>query len=1074
MNQQESLIELEELRRKVAQLEESETRYRMFLETADEAVIVTQEGMVKWANPKATAMSGYTEQELLSIPFSRIIHPDDRERVMQYHGRRMRGNLDKKSYQLRIVTKSGIIKWVQQNTSTISWEGRPAGLGLLTDISEQKHLEENLRRAHDELEKRIEERTVALREANEKLCLEVSDRIKAEEALRLEREQLLAIFDSIDEVISVIDSETYQILYANKFMRDRHSRELIGGVCYKDLHGLTKPCDHCTKEIVSRLKGKPYRWDYHNPTTNGDYLATDRIIKWSDGRDAKFHLGIDVTERKKAEEALRESERRFRELAELLPEPVVQFDLTGTVTFASHRAFETFGYSREDLSRGISVFDVIVPEDSDKIRENMRRLLNREEHGREEYTCVRKDSTQFPAFIHSTVRVSNDAVVGVTSIVVDLSERRRTEVALRESEERFKQVAENADEWIWEVDANGMYQYCSSAVERILGYSPDELVGKKHFFDLFAPEVREDLKEAALSAFERRETLRNFVYPNIHKNGEIRLLETSCSPVQNEKGALLGYRGADTDVTERKQTEEALRASEERLELALRGADLGLWDWDLKTGRGVCNERALDMLGYMNGEVDLNLFSWKDMVHPEDWPRVSETLTAHIEGRAPSYESEYRLRSKSGEWKWILARGKSAAFDTDGRPLRMTGTILDITERKSAEQEREVLRAQLAQSQKMQAIGTLTGGLSHDFNNLLTIINGYTEMILSEKSEDDPSYSDLQKILETGHKGAELVQRLLAFSKNADISLRPLNLNLIVENSVGLVARTFPKMIEIETVIGKDLSMVNADMVQVQQVLINLFINANEAMPDGGKIRIETSNASVDWDYCRRHLGAKPGQHVLIEVADAGRGMDANTLGRIFDPFFTTKGWDFKKGTGLGLSVAKGIVEQHGGWITCYSEQGKGTTFRVYFPIIEDSLVVEQTEPLAEAVPSDETILFVDDEEYVRDLGKRILERSGYTVITAANGKEALEIYARKQPNIALVVLDLIMPQMGGEQCLEDLVRINPDVKLVVSSGHSLAPKERDLLITHVKGFVDKPYQMKQFLEVVREVLGYE
>ena len=212
----------------------------------------------------------------------------------------------------------------------------------------------------------------------------------------------------------------------------------------------------------------------------------------------------------------------------------------------------------------------------------------------------------------------------------------------------------------------------------------------------------------------------------------------------------------------------------------------------------------------------------------------------------------------------------------------------------------------------------------------------------------------------------------------------------------------------------------------------------------------------------------------LIEMSDTGIGMSKETMDRMFDPFFTTKGWDFKKGTGLGLSVAKGIVEQHGGWMTCESEPGKGTTFSVYLPAIEESPVVRKPEPVAETVPGNEKILLVDDEEYVRDLGKRILERAGYTVITAANGKEALEIYAREQSNIALVVLDLIMPQMEGKKCLEELLKINPDVKVIVSTGHSLDARESLLLGALARGFVNKPYEVRQMVQTVREVLDAE
>jgi two-component system cell cycle sensor histidine kinase/response regulator CckA len=293
-----------------------------------------------------------------------------------------------------------------------------------------------------------------------------------------------------------------------------------------------------------------------------------------------------------------------------------------------------------------------------------------------------------------------------------------------------------------------------------------------------------------------------------------------------------------------------------------------------------------------------------------------------------------------------------------------------------------------------------------------------------------------------------------------------------MENVVNLIKRTLPKVIELEPVFGDDLAKVNADSVQVEQLLMNLCLNAKEAMPDGGSIEIGTGNVMVDEVYCKSHLEAKPGPYVLIEVTDTGRGMDSDTVGHIFDPFFTTKGWDYNKGTGLGLSVAKGIVEQHGGWITCDSELERGTTFRVYFPVIEEETASVEPAPPSEPSLGEAKILLVDDEEYVRDLAKRFLEKAGYSVIAAANGMEALEVYEREQSNIALVVLDLIMPKMSGESCLEELVRTNPKLKVIVSSGHSLTAQERMRLGVHAKGFVNKPYQLGEFLETVKEVLA--
>ncbi|MDQ7782289.1 MAG: ATP-binding protein, partial [Desulfomonilaceae bacterium] len=257
----------------------------------------------------------------------------------------------------------------------------------------------------------------------------------------------------------------------------------------------------------------------------------------------------------------------------------------------------------------------------------------------------------------------------------------------------------------------------------------------------------------------------------------------------------------------------------------------------------------------------------------------------------------------------------------------------------------------------------------------------------------------------------------------------------------------------------------------LEQVLMNICINAMEAMPEGGRLKIETRNILTDEDSCRRHPAAKSGECVLMLISDTGIGMSKETKEKIFDPFFTTKGWDFNKGTGLGLSVARGIVEQHGGWIVCESEKGKGTTFRVYFPTVEESPKDEQLESEVEIITPGHKILLVDDEELVRDLGTRILERAGFTVITAADGNAALEIFEKERSNIALVVLDLVMPHMGGEKCLDQLLKIDPHVKVIVSTGRSLDARERLRLGSLVRGFVTKPYQVSSLVQSVKEVL---
>ncbi len=520
-------------------------------------------------------------------------------------------------------------------------------------------------------------------------------------------------------------------------------------------------------------------------------------------------------------------------------------------------------------------------------------------------------------------------------------------------------------------------------------------------------------------------------------------------------------------VAERMKAEEELRESEERYRGLVERAPVGILSIEKEGRIREVNQKLLDILGSPSPEAtkSINMLTFPPLVKSglsQAFRRCMET------GQEVKAEIPYTSRwGKTSHLRTIL----TPWLDLNGNVMGCQAVAEDITERKRAEEERESLRRQILQAQKMEAIGTLTGGIAHDFNNLLTIMNGYAQLILSETTEDDPIYSDLQKIVETGFKGADLVKRLQAFSKKAEISVQPLNLNVIVDNLVSLMGRTFPKNIEIVTVFETNLSMINADALNVEQVLINLCINAKEAMPGGGRLRIETRNAFVDEEHCRVHPGAKPGQHVLIEISDTGTGMSKDTTERMFDPFFSTKGWDFNKGTGLGLSVARGIVEQHGGWMTCESEPGKGTSFRIYFPAMVEASVAEKPVPAVESFPSSEKILLVDDEEYVRGLGKRLLERAGYTVITAVDGKEALEIYAREQSNIGLVVLDLIMPQMGGEKCLEELLKINPQVKVVVSSGHSLDARERLILGALAKGFVSKPYEMKQLVQTVEGLL---
>ena len=673
-----------------------------------------------------------------------------------------------------------------------------------------KKSEEELKISREELERRVAERTASLNEANERLRQEISERQRIEEALRVEREQLLSIFEGVNAVIVVVDQETYEILYTNPFTKNLYGKELIGGQCYAELHGAAAPCEQCLSGTVCSLQGEPYEWDYHNTTVGRDFLAVDRLIRWPGGRDAKFHLALDVTERKKAEEELKQA------------------------------------------------------------RHYLDRIIN---------------SVADPIFV------------------------------------------KNEDhEWVLLNDA-----YCA-----FMGYACKELVGKSDY-DFFP-------KSEADAFWEKDDIV-------------------------------------------------------------------------FRTGRESVNEENF---------TDRNGFTH------------------------------------------TIVTKKSLYVDPGGKKY-LVGVIRDVTERERAQAERRRLESRLQQAQKMEAVGTLAGGIAHDFNNLLQVTLGYSELLMAEKAEDDPECADLRKIQQAARSGAELVKGLLTFSREVECKLIPIDLNARIGALEQLLRRTIPRMIDIRFSFSENLQRVNADPAQIEQVIMNLALNARDAVTDGGSITVETANVTVDDRCCSPHPEIAPGDYVLLSVSDTGHGMNCETLDHIFEPFYTTK--EVGRGTGLGLAMVYGIVKQHGGHIICSSEVGRGTRFEVYLPAISAKLQ-DEADPAGEMLAfGAETVLLVDDEAFVRDLGQRILSKAGYTVLTAANGMEALDLYVKKQDEIALVVLDLIMPAMGGRECLGKLVRVDPQVRVLVASGYSAEATITDCLAAGAKGFVTKPFQMKDLLKQVRRVL---
>ncbi|MCJ7617043.1 MAG: response regulator, partial [Desulfobacterales bacterium] len=471
------------------------------------------------------------------------------------------------------------------------------------------------------------------------------------------------------------------------------------------------------------------------------------------------------------------------------------------------------------------------------------------------------------------------------------------------------------------------------------------------------------------------------------------------------------------------------------------------------------NQSGLDLFNYTREEMT-ELDISKLYLNINDRKRFQH----EIERKGSVRNYPLKLLKKGGAVMDCLI-SSTVRYAIDGRVEAYEGIIRDITEQK-------LLETQLLQAQKMEAVGTLAGGIAHDFNNLLQGIIGYIQLIMMNKDSAQSDYRYLKQIEKSALRASELTKQLLVFSRKVESKLMPVDLNHEVKQVYKMLYRTIPKMIDIKLHLSEDLKIINGDSMQLEQVIMNLGVNAKDAMPDGGELVFETKNVNLDEEYCKTHFEATPGEYVLLSAADTGYGIDKSTIDRIFEPFYTTK--EISKGTGLGLSMVYGIVKSHGGHITCYSEPGKGTVFKVYFPVlITDAFEQEKdVKDEAELPGGNETILLVDDEEILRNHGKDMLARFGYKVITAEDGEKAIELYKAKKDNIDLIILDVGMPGMGGHKCMDELLRINPEVKVIICSGYDIRRgKIKESLESGAFEFIGKPYRMKDMIKKVREVL---
>jgi two-component system cell cycle sensor histidine kinase/response regulator CckA len=822
-------------------------------------------------------------------------------------------------------------------------------------------------------------------------------------------------------------------------------------------------------------------------------------------REGKKAIIRDISGRNRAEEEVRklneeleqrviersaelfESEQRHRSLLQASADPIVVYDMEGRVTYLNPAFTQTFGWSLEELQGEHVDF---VPEENwpetkaaiDRMRQGEKVQLFETRRSTKDgsildiqlSTSLFQDRDGYPAgniVILRDVTESKQAeeelrqahheleqgVAERTSELVraneqlrqEIEERKRAEEELRDSERQYRNLVDNALVGVYKTDLEGNILYVNEALIKMMEF-----------------ESLEDMKSVRVLARYSNLEDRDMFIKTLKQTGKINDFEvdllTKSGGVKNVilTGALEGdsISGMILDITERKQ------AVEERIRLAT-AVDQAAESVIISDKRGT--------IQYVNPAFErLSGFTREGIVGRNFRVLKSDT---HDEG---FYREMYRTISSGKGWAGQIDNrmkdGSLRQFETTISPIRDdSGAIVNFVSVNRDVTQEVALEAQLLQAQKMEAVGTLAGGIAHDFNNLLQVIQGYTEVLIHGVNEDPSHHEALQKIHRSAKRGAELTRQLLTFSRKVQSERRPLDLNQEVEQVKNLLERTIPKMIEIELHLDKAPAIVSADPVQVEQALMNLAVNAMDAMSDGGKIIIETERATVDEKFCKTHLGARPGEYVLLTISDTGHGMNKEVVEHVFEPFYTTK--EVGKGTGLGLAMVYGIVKTHEGYILCYSELDTGTTFKIYLPaLVKGEHWREAGAGDDQLKGGDETILLVDDEKYIRELGVELLTDVGYKVFTATDGEGALELYRKEQKRIDLVILDLVIPGMSGKKCYEEILKINPQAKILIVSGYSINGPGQEAMEAGAKGFVGKPFDVSHMLTTVRHILDEE
>jgi PAS domain S-box-containing protein len=1124
-------------------LKASEEKFRLLVENANQIILVSQGDGIRFANPLALEHTGFSLEELTSRPFLEFVHPDDREMTRKVYADRLAGREVPEVFYCRYLQKNGSWRWGEIKTSDIDWEGGPAALSCISDITDKKEMVEALRQSEEKFRMFFEKAPMGYQSLNEQgLILEVNPTWL--EILGYNREEV------VGRGIGDFLTPEYQELLPERF------------ACFK----ATQEINELGFDMVKK---------------DGSVITASfsgRIALNDEGRFQQTHcVFTDITARQQAEAALKDSEERYRTVADFTYDMEYWLGPDQKIIYMSPSCERLTGYTREEFLRAPDLLLRIVhPEDRDHFDKHRREARSCSHPLDLDFRLIHRDGRElWVSHACQPVYGLDGRYLGRRVSNRDITERKHAEVALRQANETLRVTLDAAPVAIFDLDTEGRVKSLwNAAAEKLLGWRRDEVLGR------FLPSVPEESREEFARFREGLHSGKPIMGKDVvrrRKDGSLIEYSVYAAPKYDDDGQVAGNIAVLVDITERKWAEEALRESEERFRLLVENAPDAIFIQTQKRF-AYLNKEALKLFGASTAEQMLGR-PILDRIHPNFRDIVRERMQLINEERqaVPRMEQQYlkmdgspieveisvvpfRYQGQKGglvfvrditdrkraeeavqegmrlnqllldslpcsakllrPHTWEIVAANEAAVQMGATPgafcyttfgqgqepctyclapkawetgqaqhmeIESLGKVwdvywipikedlclnyaFDITARKEAERTQKTLEAQLMQSQKMEALGTLAGGIAHDFNNILGAMLGFAEITYYQLPEASEEKHYLENILKAGDRARHLVKQILSFSRREQVERQPLSLIPIVKETIKFLRASLPTTIDIHARLEDGKAMVVADPTQIHQVLLNLATNAAHAMEGkGGVLEISLQTVQLDPEEISLYEGIGPGPYLELRVSDTGCGMEPGILERIFEPFFTTKEpW---KGTGMGLAVVYGIVKALEGTIKVSSEPGQGTTFLVLLPLTEARLRAAEPEVLTPLSRGEGRILFVDDDPDFFRAGKLMLEGLGYEVRGHYRSGEALEDFQARPDHFDLIICDQTMPGLTGLELAAACASLRPDMPIILCTGFSESVTPEKALAAGIAEVVTKPYDLRQIAKIIKKVL---